>query len=254
MFRLLGIESLLSYLTSLTFYLHLLSSGISLSTLRAHPIRQRLLFLRETTQELASLGLMESADDVSSDMETPFSDGLDYTSSSASSPRSRISDSMEEVKAMRRFAEPEATLVEPNFFSSGSSKTGQKSKLTSHFGEGTYLDRSDIEDKVSRKNSLRFYAARITTSQVRYAKAGRNRGGDDDISYSKQPSQTAEPKALNHMLFDIEGPKPSGSQGIDTSMDNAKSLTQYYDLVHVKNQRQKEGRKEAYNLTQEHFR
>ncbi|PPQ89658.1 hypothetical protein CVT25_013845 [Psilocybe cyanescens] len=219
-------QALLSYSTTLAFYLHLRSSAKYSqrpSLLQSHPILQRLLTLKQSLQTLEDLDFAVDSDD--SDEDSDFT-GMDMNEILADGEKVWGLDDQEEFdsdeladllkdaketfqipeqktrkppKKKRKTVEedtkvvtPVFDLVEPQFTSSKSSSSRRQSTIDSvdAYGEDLSLHSVDAADKSARKKSLRFHTSKIESASAR-RQGARNQasGGDDDIPYRERKKE-----------------------------------------------------------------
>lgn len=213
-------QALLTYATTLAYYLHLRSSekyaGRPL-LLRQHPILNRLLTLKQSLVMLENLGVgTDSQDDDDEDdkyedeygeqgSETPdlwsilMTKGLesdelaDLLMDADDKPRKASKKDKIEVKPPKKKRktsddkneQPIFDLVEPDFEAASTSSKKKRSapadvSSTDAFGETTFLQHIDATDKQARKKSLRFHVSRIESATARRQNARVNAVGGDD--------------------------------------------------------------------------
>lgn len=220
------VEALLTYATTLAFYLHLRATekyAARPELLRRHPILKRLLTLKEGINTLESLGVgQDISDDVDAgeDEEDELTDedeedgdlwslikkkGLESgeladlledaatLTSSPSPPRPSTTKKPNSDQGTRG---PVFDLLEPEY-----TRASRKNKVVplvdtvaaaDPYGEVTTLQCHDLADKRARKKSLRFYVSHITSSSSRRTNARANAiSGDDDIPYRERKKREA---------------------------------------------------------------
>lgn len=218
-------EALLTYATTLAYYLHLRASEKYAARpllLRKHPILNRLLTLKQSLVTLESLGVgsesqdeddEEDAEDYELGSDTPdlwsliLKQGLEsdelaelLRDADENPTKTRKKDKVEAKPPKKKrktsgdseMGRPTFDLVEPDF---ELASTSTKKKLlapvdasaTDAFGEATFLQHADATDKQARKKSLRFHVSRIESASARRQNARSNAvGGDDDIPYRER--------------------------------------------------------------------
>jgi U3 small nucleolar RNA-associated protein 3 len=253
-------ETLQCYLTLLAFYLHLCASGVSLSKLKSHPIRKRLLFLRESTQELHALGIVETADEDSISLSTEnVENASPFELSSSPSIFSDQGSFNEEIKpGMNNSRETKAIpnlLPEPVFNSNKqmSRRTGNMIEESTYFGDPLKLERLDAEDKRLRKKSLRFHTGRIDSLSHHHSNTRLDRGGDDDITYLQQSDgglSILRREGASPSFSHLAGNKRQRPQHTDLSSDEEK-VGDYYESLKRRKSASKEKDKETYELEQD---
>ncbi|KAG1852053.1 Sas10 C-terminal domain-containing protein [Suillus tomentosus] len=216
-------QALLTYATTLAFYLHLRSSDKYAGRpllLRQHPVLNRLLTLKQSLIMLENLGVgtdpQEEEDEEEDEdaYDEPGSDlwsilmakGLesneltDLLMDAEKKPGKASKKEMIEAnppKKKRKTSDdkngqPIFDLVEPDFEAASTSAKKKRSApadtgSTDAFGESTFLQHADATDKQARKKSLRFHVSRIESATARRQNARVNAvGGDDDIPYRER--------------------------------------------------------------------
>jgi U3 small nucleolar RNA-associated protein 3 len=219
-------EALLTYATTLAYYLHLRTSekyaGRPL-LLRQHPVLNRLLTLKQSLVTLENLGVGAASQDEDDEddeyedelgepgAETPdlwsilMTKGLesdeltDLLMDVNDKPRKTSKTDKIEAKPPKKKrktsddknGQPIFDLVEPDFEAASTSAKKKRSApadtSTDAFGEATFLQHADATDKQARKKSLRFHVSRIESATARRQNARVNAvGGDDDIPYRER--------------------------------------------------------------------
>lgn len=213
-------QALLTYATTLAYYLHLRSSEKYANRpllLRQHPILNRLLTLKQSLVMLENLGVgTDSQDEDDEDdkyedeygepeSETPdlwsilMAKGLesdelaDLLMDADDKPRKAPKKDKIEVKPPKKKRktsddkneQPIFDLVEPDFEAASTSAKKKRSapadvSSTDAFGETTFLQHVDATDKQARKKSLRFHVSRIESATARRQNARINAVGGDD--------------------------------------------------------------------------
>lgn len=213
-------QALLTYATTLAYYLHLRSSEKYANRpllLRQHPILNRLLTLKQSLVMLENLGVgTDSQDEDDEDdkyedeygepeSETPdlwsilMAKGLesdelaDLLMDADDKPRKVPKKDKIEVKPPKKKRktsddkneQPIFDLVEPDFEAASTSAKKKRSapadvSSTDAFGETTFLQHVDATDKQARKKSLRFHVSRIESATARRQNARINAVGGDD--------------------------------------------------------------------------
>ncbi|KAH7885360.1 Sas10 C-terminal domain-containing protein [Phlebopus sp. FC_14] len=217
-------QALLTYATTLAFYLYMRSSPKYASRpelLRNHPILKRLLTLKQSLSTLESIGVGQDdleAEDEDEDEDPGYSSdlwslvqkhGLEsnelsdlLADATSSSPPANPDNNDKPTKKKRKTSSstppsgPVFDLVEPDGLLHTASAKKKKTPSTGlvgseevvdAFGEATSLQHADASDKQARKKSLRFYVSRIESSSARRKDARANAGGgDDDIPYRER--------------------------------------------------------------------
>lgn len=215
-------EALLTYATTLAYYLHLRASEKYAARpllLRKHPILNRLLTLKQSLVTLESLGVGSDSQDEDDDEEDELgSDTTDLWSlllkegiesdeiaellgDANEKPTKASKKDQDEARPLKKkrktsndteMDQPAFDLVEPDF--EAASTSAKRKRLvpvdasgTDAFGEASFLQHADATDKQARKKSLRFHVSRIESASARRQNARSNAvGGDDDIPYRER--------------------------------------------------------------------
>lgn len=211
-------ETLLTYSTTLAFYLHLRSSekyAQRPELLKSHPILSRLLTLKRSLITLEELDFAPSDSDDSEDddgdsmaWDEMLMDGESIWNMDENFDNRELNDLLKDAasneikiearepmkkkrKTSTQLSKPKAPafdLVEPDVTSFTSSSRNQPNVGTSEaYGEATSLEHADAADKTARKKSLRFHTSKIESASAR-RQGARNQavGGDDDLPYRER--------------------------------------------------------------------
>jgi U3 small nucleolar RNA-associated protein 3 len=211
------IEALLTYATTLAFYLHLRSDkkyAQHPEMLRSHPILSRLLTLKQSLNTLEELE-PEADEDGEDDDDTlmdadqiwnldrkkglesdELKDLLEDAKKPTPKPKSKLATEQPPKKkcktASTELEKPLSSvfdLVEPVFTSPKYSSTHARSDagIVDPYGESTSLQHADAADKSARRKTLRFHTAKIESASARRQGARTNAmGGDDDLPYKER--------------------------------------------------------------------
>ncbi|KAG1906446.1 Sas10 C-terminal domain-containing protein [Suillus fuscotomentosus] len=216
-------QALLTYATTLAFYLHLRSSNKYAGRpllLRQHPVLNRLLTLKQSLIMLENLGVgtdPQEEEDEEEDEDAYDEPGSDLWSilmakglesneltdllmdaekkPGKASKKETIEANPSKKKRKTsddKNGQPIFDLVEPDFEAASTSAKKKRSApadtgSTDAFGESTFLQHADATDKQARKKSLRFHVSRIESATARRQNARINAvGGDDDIPYRER--------------------------------------------------------------------
>ncbi|RDB18037.1 Uncharacterized protein C3B8.09 [Hypsizygus marmoreus] len=213
-------QTLLTYATTLAFYLHLRSSekyARKPDSLKSHPILGRLLTLKRSLSTLEDLDFAVSDDDDDdsegeSDESMTWNDfmmdaknlwnageGLDedelrdlLEDAASEPPPPKSKEPPKKKRKTSAEAKPAAhifDLVEPEFSSSKSSSSRAQLdvEIADAYGEATSLQHADAADKTARRKSLRFHTHKIESASARRQGARTQAaGGDDDIPYRER--------------------------------------------------------------------
>lgn len=218
-------QALLTYATTLAFYLHLRSSDKYAGRpllLRQHPVLNRLLTLKQSLIMLENLGVGTDPQEEEEEDEEEDEDAYDEPGSDLWSilmakglESNELTDLLMDAekkpgkaskketieanppKKKRKTSDdkngqPIFDLVEPDFEAASTSAKKKRSApadtgSTDAFGESTFLQHADATDKQARKKSLRFHVSRIESATARRQNARINAvGGDDDIPYRER--------------------------------------------------------------------
>lgn len=277
------LEALLTYATTLAFYLHLRASEKyhqRPELLKSHPVLTRLLTLKQAliTLEELDFALSDSEDDDDLGDDDLLMDGeqlwqldrqigvedeelldLLHDAMDVDPPAATKSTPREPPKKKRKTALkaslPAFDLVEPVFSSSKSSSHSQPDAgIADAYGEATSLQHADAADKSARRKTLRFHTSKIASVSARRQGARDSAfAGDDDIPYRDRRKEKEERLAKEAKgkgrgqggedLDDVE-PKPRESKEMDD--DNAEDSDGYYELVKRKANEKKEQKKAEY--------
>ncbi|KDQ21628.1 hypothetical protein BOTBODRAFT_208901 [Botryobasidium botryosum FD-172 SS1] len=202
-------QTLLTYATTLSFYLHLRSTpqyALRPQSLISHPILPRLLTLKQGLSVLQALDFAprddSSASDGDSDVEWKRS-GLEYSELSdlireqeedldlektVATPKKEKKKEKKDKSSKKTDKPSKPTkhvfdLVEPELIptKSSSKKTPEIVDVDSAFGDPTSLLHTDASDKDARRRSLRFHTSKIESTSRRRENARAAVGGDDDL-------------------------------------------------------------------------
>jgi hypothetical protein len=215
---------------------------------------ERLLILRESSQELNLLGLVDAVNsdpesELSSEYSTPEStltrDRLFMSPAGTCSTESPSLDSdstndvVEEEAIDNGFVSNLRVLDEPTFSgrSQMSRRPGRFDAGVSHFGDPTLMERFDIEDKRARKKTLRFHAAKIDGMRPQQDFARHNRGGDDDLAYLSADSRNRSFRNAQNKRQRDQSPGEDNESGDGED---------YYDAVKREKKRVKAEKKTNY--------
>ncbi|KAH8104786.1 Sas10 C-terminal domain-containing protein [Cristinia sonorae] len=165
---------------------------------------------------------------------------------------------------------PVFDLVEPTFPSRPSRSNSSKlstspTDVADPYGELTSLADADVQDKASRKRSLRFHTSKIESSSARREKARSGAyGGDDDIPWRDRKKEKKVPEAkrglggddLDDLPAEVEeddtGKKGKRRREEDEDSGSAESDGEgYYELVKRKSKEKKEKKKAEYEALAE---
>jgi U3 small nucleolar RNA-associated protein 3 len=226
---LLFTETLLTYATTLAFYLHLVSKENYVrrpTLLKSHPILSRLLTLKESLSTLEDLDFdmsdSEDVDELSSnddddgdamtDTELPWqlaklkgleaheleellqdAQSLSSSNKDETPPKKKRKTTVTKKLKPVKPSLPVFDLVEPTFQSSRQTLSAQPDLLAADaYGEATSLQHVDAVDKSTRKKSLRFHTSRIESTRSRRQGTRNNAvGGDDDLPYRERVKEKA---------------------------------------------------------------
>ncbi|KAF8895418.1 Sas10 C-terminal domain-containing protein [Infundibulicybe gibba] len=219
-------QALLTYTTTLAFYLHLRSStkyAQKPDLLKSHPILNRLLTLKQSLTTLEDLDFAVGSDDEdASDPNTPESEEDDMLDAEQlwriDKKKGLDSNELEELlkdaisvdaaadglvsipkqpKKKRKVSStssatlPTFDLTEPEFASSKSKNTHPSNNVDfDPYGEATTLQHADAVDKTAHKKTLRFHTSKIESASAR-RQGARNQavGGDDDLPYRERKKE-----------------------------------------------------------------
>lgn len=220
------IEALLTYTTTLAFYLHLRSSAKYTQNpelLKTHPIMSRLLALKQSISTLEDLDFAPSDDDSDMDddddgdeekldreqlwqfnkltgLEDDELSALIMDAESDMPVSSKRQSAQKPPKKKRKLDAASSTkkpvlpvfdLVEPVYTRSKPSSSSSATDFGNPdaYGEATSLQHADQADKAARKKSLRFHTSKIESASARRQGARSAVGGDDDIPYRERKKE-----------------------------------------------------------------
>lgn len=279
-------ETLLTYATTLAFYLHLRASekyAQKPELLKFHPIMARLLTLKQALSTLDDIdfALSDSEDDEDGSMaeNDDVKNGEAFWDMGESLEEDELQDLLADAMSHddghklkeppRKKRKTSATakpvtavfdLVEPDFSNSGASSSRHPSSgLTNPYGEATSLQHTDAADKSARKKSLRFHTAKIETASSRRRGARHQSiGGDDDLPYrerrkGKESSLAKEitSKGRGQGGEDLDDAEPEPNppkvgKRGDTTVDELDNPDRYYELAKKTANARKEQKKTEY--------
>lgn len=155
-------------------------------------------------------------------------------------------------------------LEEPDFKSSRPVATQMNSISNSNaYGELTALNPMDVEDKNSRRKSLRFHVSKIENTSLRRRNARKAIGGDDDIPYRERKKEAAKNQGASELgqggddLDDSEpSPRETGFKRPRSSDDSNESSSDdddsgYYSLIKKQKSDKKQAKQAAYDAFRE---
>jgi U3 small nucleolar RNA-associated protein 3 len=218
---------MLTYLTVLSFYLHLRSSPHYASQphlLKNHPIMGRLLTLKQGLSTLEDLNFAAGGgdrDDSDEDgdeikamrKEQLWGEGLgglalergeleellkesenwgeDSVTVEPGTPQKAEKKTKKKKKSKsQESSKPLYDLVEPAFISSHASSSALSSTEDDAFGDPLALSHTDQTDKATRRKSLKFHTSKIeSASRKKEGKRKNIVGGDDDIPWEKRDKE-----------------------------------------------------------------
>jgi U3 small nucleolar RNA-associated protein 3 len=238
-------EALLTYATTLAFYLHLRASekyAQRPDLLRSHPVLDRLLTLKQSLSTLEDLdfapsdseedgdeedgyGMFDEDGDISMDEDQlwtfdqrkgleadELNDLLEDAQSSLNLPdtlTSKRGDKPPKKKRKTTSTEPSNQpvfdLIEPKFQSSKPSTAPVDSLTADSYGEATSLQHADAADKSARKKSLRFHTSKIESASARRQGARSNAVGGDDDLPYKERKKEKEARLAKEAKSKVRG-------------------------------------------------
>ncbi|KIK07982.1 hypothetical protein K443DRAFT_672868 [Laccaria amethystina LaAM-08-1] len=221
-------QALLSYATTLAFYLHLRSSDKYVqrpTLLQSHPVLQRLLTLKQSLITLEDLDFAASDDE---DSEVSNEEDIEMKWDSILQDAEQVweldrapglePDELEELlkdaevpmeitTARKRQAAPPKKkrkvskeefepithvfdLVEPDFAPSKKISSRSQGHTDDSYGDADTLQHADAADKTARRKTLRFHTSKIESASAR-RQGARNQavGGDDDLPYRERKKE-----------------------------------------------------------------
>jgi len=276
-------QALLTYATTLAFYLHLRASEKYYQRpelLRSHPVLTRLLTLKQAliTLEELDFAVSDSEDEDEDDdllmdeerlwkldrqngLEEEELVGLlqDAINVASVVPKSTLEGPPKKKrKTAPQVLLPVFDLVEPIFSSSKSSRSQSDAGIVDPYGEVTSLQHSDAADKSARRKTLRFHTSRIESVSARRQGARNSAfGGDDDIPYRERRkdkeerlAKMAKSKGRGQEGEDLDDMEPESKQPKEVDND-AEDADGYYELVKRKAKEKKEQKKAEYAAARE---
>ncbi|KAF9468556.1 Sas10 C-terminal domain-containing protein [Collybia nuda] len=286
-------QTLLTYTTTLAFYLHLRASekyAQQPELLRAHPVYERLLTLKQGLTTLEELDLTASDDEDDEDDSDDFGTGMlwdeimdnDIRSLDEGLDEDELEDLLKDAftkqsqapheppkkkrKIVSRSEDPPVfDLIEPEFtFSKPLASHVQPSAGSDAYGETTALQHADAADKTARNKTLRFHTSRIESASARRQNA-RNQavGGDDDLPYRERRREkearlakeaAARVRGQGEDLDDTEPEYRQQKRQRDgdgsSEQEETRSPDGYYELIKRKSKEKKEQKKADYKIMQ----
>nr|CAG8532940.1 4987_t:CDS:10 [Entrophospora candida] len=204
-------QTLLNYLTNISFYLYLKSSGTSIN-LFEHPITDTLLELNNTWKKLEKLEIKmkKSIDLFIEKLNDDNVDVIDWQIESNiiehenQSFQEENDDEINSENENNKYYEEE--LLENNSSDLDNSKPSSSPKLTptiltsvvenefesTDFGDLDVLDEVDAEDKIQRKKSLRYHVSKIDQKLAKREKAIKLSGDTKKVEKKLQYNQQKE--------------------------------------------------------------
>lgn len=220
-------QALLSYATTLAFYLRLRSSDKYIqrpTLLQSHPVLQRLLTLKQSLITLEDLDFAASDDEDSEnsdeeDIEMKWDDilqdaeqvwGLDRAPGLEPDELEELLKDAEVLeittsrkrqtappKKKRKVSKegfepimPVFDLVEPDFAPSKKISSRSQGHTDDSYGDADTLQHADAADKTAHRKTLRFHTSKIESASAR-RQGARNQavGGDDDLPYRERKKE-----------------------------------------------------------------
>ncbi|KAI9272032.1 Sas10 C-terminal domain-containing protein [Sporodiniella umbellata] len=260
-FILFKYQTLMNYMTNISFYFALKASGAT--EIREHPVIQSLLALRQMLEKVEKLELKikkdkedfidrlhhskeaekickkapkkktKKAEPVVSqeESESELLDGLDedLVSESEHEEESRVEDIEEEFKSLRKSAKK------------------RKRQAVEDFGELDALDELDMEDKLTKKKSIRDYVAKIESKQ---AKITNKYQGDSDLPYrdrvKSERKGVAQPKDTSADLDDADWDEDDTAVANSVRSGKADSDEEFYADIAAQKADNKKAKLEDY--------
>ncbi|KAF8635802.1 hypothetical protein AX15_000009 [Amanita polypyramis BW_CC] len=285
-------QTLVTYTTNLAFYLHIRANekyARRLEALSTHPILARLLTLKQGLMTMEGLDFAptdsEGEFDEDSEMELDeleiserlvtgigrleaqelsklLKDALLYQERPGKkiqqdTPQKPPKKKRKTSRESSELAQPIFDVIEPEFKSSKlSSKAPAKDIVSDVYGEALSLQHADAADKIARRKSLRFHAAKIESTSARRQGARQSLGGDDDIPYRGRRKER-EVKVLKEVKerieiqggADLDNTEPEQRrkpQNEEDGSDEDADLDGYYDLVKKRSKERKEKKRADY--------
>ena len=250
-------ETLQCYLTLLAFYLHMAAGLTSLTKLRSHPVRTRLLILREATQELNLLGLLDDSCDLTSESfeGVDTEDSYSTSSETISNPSNPLDvESLAEGgdwdKCDDKGSKTSSDILDEPLFLSNKRSFGAEeiaNREDIYFGDPIVMNRSDAEDKRSRRKGLRFHVGRIDNSHLKTGVKRFSFGGYDDISLPQWKTEkvtTLKTKAAGMPPSPFRNKRPHLQELKEYPVEEEGDG--YYDLIKRRKIAMRDARQETY--------
>ena len=279
-------ETLITYTTTLAFYLYLRSNekyAQRPETLRAHPIMTRLLTLKQSLATLEELDFApddsedefdededEDEEDTGLDLDELeiiqkfagqfgrlelLNDALTYQEEPTFEARQQQKPPKKKRKTSKDSSapvQPIFDLVEPVFKPTKKGPTAEtptRDSVSDVYGEALSLQHADVADKTARRKSLRFHTTKIESAGARRQGARQALGGDDDIPYRERRKE----KEARLLKETKERVKSQGGADLDDAEPEPRQNDKedadadgYYNLVKKQFKEKKEKKKADY--------
>ncbi|KAI8987937.1 Sas10 C-terminal domain-containing protein [Mycotypha africana] len=271
-FLLFKYEMLLNYMTNISFYFALKASVQSANEVQYHPVIQALYQFRQTHEKLVEIEdkMQEEIEDFinnidkeesygdseephsKEEMKLPQKQHLDQAYSDKESAQD-LSGSDEESEDEQKILS-DIRDIEEEFKSLKKSLASKKRKRTAlateynDFEEMDSINDVDLEDKLAKKRSLRFYTAKIDAKQYKNVNKYQ---GDIDIPYKErnnknQQKGVAQPEDASADLDDAEYDEEDIAAADEVRNGVQDSDDEFYESIVADKQATKRAKREQY--------
>ncbi|KAI7865748.1 Sas10 C-terminal domain-containing protein [Mucor mucedo] len=263
-FILFKYQTVMNYMTNISFYFALKASDAN--DIRDHPVIQALFKLRQTLEKLEALeeklqddiqDFVTELDEESEEEEEPVVVAEKANKKAKkSSPKkavkfnavqdSDISDDLQESEDEQDILN-EIEDIEQEFKSLKKAAKKRKRVINDDFGELEGLDEIDMEDKITKKKSIRDYVAKIDAKQ---AKNSNRYQGDVDLPYRDRVKQerkgVAQPQDTSADLDNADWDEEDTAAADEVRHGKADSDEEYYNEIAAGKEATKRAKLENY--------
>ncbi|CAO3626412.1 unnamed protein product [Mucor hiemalis] len=263
-FILFKYQTVMNYMTNISFYFALKASDSN--DVRDHPVIQALFSLKQTLEKLDVLEekLQDEIQDLVTELEEEEEEEEPVVieekpvkkqkskSKSVKKPvvishDSDISDNLQDDTEDEQDILNEIDDIEEEFKSLKKANKKRKRAVQDDFGELDALDELDMEDKISKKKSIRDYVAKIDSKQ---AKNTNRYQGDVDLPYRDRVKQerkgVAQPQDKSADLDEDDWNEDDAAAADEVRNGKADSDDEYYSQIAASKDALKLAKKEVY--------
>ncbi|KAG1471605.1 hypothetical protein G6F56_002032 [Rhizopus delemar] len=235
-------QTLMNYMTNISFYFALKAS--EKSEIREHPVIESLFTLRQTLEKVEGLEkkLKPEIDDfvaVLYNQDAPKKSSTEKVRKETKKAEPVLSEVESEEESSEAFEEeedvadeeedPRVEDIEEEFKSLRKSAKKRKRQPVEDFGELEALDELDMEDKLTKKKSIRDYVAKIESKQ---AKLTNKYQGDSDLPYrdrvKNERKGVAQPQDTSADLDDADWDEDDAAVANSVRNGKVDSDDEYY--------------------------